>query len=55
MNDALELLGALTDEDIAWLLSAGEERQVIAETRILIEGEQPQHLFIVLEGLVGVH
>jgi len=55
MNDALALLGSLTDSDVTWILNAGEERQVIAETRVITEGATPDHVFVVLEGLVGVH
>ncbi len=55
MHEALTLLGDLTDADRDWILDNGEERQVIAETRILEEGATPDALWFVLEGLVGVY
>jgi len=54
MQEALKLLAELTEEDISWMLDQGTEQQVIANTRIIQEGEKPDALFIVLEGLVGI-
>ncbi|MCW3098277.1 MAG: hypothetical protein JWL77_3895 [Chthonomonadaceae bacterium] len=54
MQEALKLLAELTEEDISWMLEQGREQQVIANTRIIQEGEKPVALFIVLEGLVGI-
>ena len=55
MHEALTLLGDLTDADRDWIFDNGEERQVIAETRILEEGATPDALWFVLEGLTGVY
>lgn len=54
MQEALKLLAELTEEDTSWLLEQGTEQQVIANTRIIAEGEMPGALFLVLEGLVGI-
>lgn len=54
MQEALKLLAELTEEDVSWMLEQGREQQVIANTRIIVEGEKPDALYIVLEGLVGI-
>ena len=54
MNDGLFFLSDLADEDIAWLLDAGDEGQVISETVVLVEGKPADALAFVLAGLVGV-
>ena len=54
MQQALALLNELSDSDVDWLLSAGSEQQVIANTVVIREGEQPTSLYIVLEGLLSV-
>src|ERR1051326_2873365 len=54
MQEALRLLSELTEDDIAWIQEQGQEQQVIANTLLIREGEQPEALFFVLEGLVGI-
>jgi extracellular factor (EF) 3-hydroxypalmitic acid methyl ester biosynthesis protein len=54
MHTALGLLNELGEEDVDWLLHAGAERQVIANTVIVREGEPLLYLYIVLEGLFVV-
>ena len=55
MHEALTLLAELTEADRDWILDSGEERQVIAGTRVIEEGSTPDALWFVLDGLVGVH
>ena len=54
MQTALGLLNELNEEDVDWIFRAGFERQVIANTVIVREGEPLAYLYIVLEGLFGV-
>jgi SAM-dependent methyltransferase len=54
MHEALTLLGALQEDDAQWLLEAGRERKIDAETVVIAENTDPDDLFIVLSGLVGV-
>src|SRR5438552_3199797 len=54
MQEALGLLSELTQSDIDWILEQGAEQQVIANTLIIREGERPDAIFFVLEGLVGI-
>lgn len=54
MQDALRLLAELNDSDIDWILEQGTEQQVIANTLIIREGQHPDAIFIVLDGLLGV-
>jgi hypothetical protein len=54
MREALQLLSELTREDLDWLFFAGHERQVIANTQIIIEGQYPDALYFVLQGLLGI-
>jgi extracellular factor (EF) 3-hydroxypalmitic acid methyl ester biosynthesis protein len=54
VQEALHLLSELSDEDAAWLLENGVEQQVIANTLLIREGERPEALYIVLDGLVRV-
>jgi CRP-like cAMP-binding protein/SAM-dependent methyltransferase len=54
MQEALSLLSDLLDTDVDWVLANGVEQQVIASTTLTREGETPDALYIVLEGLVGV-
>ncbi len=55
MKEALTLLGELSPGDAEWFCSQAHERAVTAETPILEEGQTPEALFFVLEGLVRVH
>ena len=54
MNSGLSFLTDLPDDDIAWMLEVGHERQVIANTILLKEGARAESLIFVLNGLVGV-
>lgn len=54
MQDALNLLESFTETDAAWMLDAGIERQVISKSEIVREGEVPEAVYVVLEGLVSV-
>jgi len=52
--EALGLLADLVDADVIWIFLVGVERQVIANTTLTVEGEAPDALYIVLEGLVAI-
>ena len=54
MQPALRLFSELTDDDICWLQNRGHEQQTIAGTLLICEGEHPDAIFVVLEGLVGI-
>jgi len=54
MQAALELFSHLEQEDIDWIFQASNEMQIIANTRVVLEGEKPDALYFVLEGLLGV-
>lgn len=54
MHDALDLLQSLGDAQVTRLLALGVERQVIAGTRLIDEGSEPDAVWFVLEGLVEV-
>lgn len=54
MQTALGLLNELAEEDVDWIIRAGAERQVIANTMVVREDEPLAYLYIVLEGLFGV-
>ena len=55
MKNLLDLLSALSAEDVDWIIAEGSEQNVIANSRIINEGELPESMFIVLQGLLGVH
>src|SRR5512140_3701705 len=52
--EALDLLADLDEADTDWILASGIEQQIIANSTLTTEGEIPDALHIVLEGLVGV-
>lgn len=54
MYDALSLLSELTSDEITRLFEHGNEQQVIAGTRLIAQGETPEAIFLVLEGLVAI-
>ncbi len=54
MQTALGLLNELSEEDTDWIFRTGFERQVIANTVIVREGEPLASILIVLEGLFAV-
>ena len=43
--EMVEFLEGLTDQDRDWILNAGVERQVIANTQIIEQGEMLQKVF----------
>jgi CRP-like cAMP-binding protein/SAM-dependent methyltransferase len=55
VQEALALLSEFTETDIEWIFDVGIEQQVIANTVIIKEGTDPEALYIVLEGLVGIY
>lgn len=52
--EALGLLADLADADVDWIFRSGIEQQVIANTTLTVEGEAPDALYLVLEGLVAI-
>lgn len=54
MYEALSLFSDLKDADIEWIFQNGVEQQVIANTALTREGESPDALYVILEGLTGV-
>jgi histidine ammonia-lyase len=48
------ILSDLTEEDIDWLLAAGERRELPAGAVLVAEGEPASALFIILEGILSV-
>jgi CRP-like cAMP-binding protein len=54
MHEALSLMSALEDRDLRWLLDAGHETTIDAGTEIITEHAEPDHLYVVLSGLVGI-
>jgi len=54
MQEITGLLNELSKEDIEWLFSEGVEQTVIMDTKIINEGELPDSIYIVLQGLLGV-
>ena len=52
--EMVEFLEGLTDQDRDWILNAGVERQVIANTQIIEQGEMLEKVFIVLDGVLSV-
>lgn len=54
MQDGLSWFGELEAADVEWILENAAEQQVISGTVLTREGEAPDALHVVLEGLVGV-
>ena len=54
MHGGLAFLEELEQGDMDWIFQEGHEQQVIANTLIIDEGTEPDCLYFVLEGLVGV-
>ena len=50
MRKVLFLFGQLTDNDVLWLSSTGERRNVAEAFELIKEGEPTDELFIVLSG-----
>jgi CRP-like cAMP-binding protein len=54
MQRALFILGVLEDEDVDWLISVGQRRE-LSSGSILIQEGQPSHcIFLILDGLLEV-
>ncbi len=54
MKEALELLNELNDDDIAWIFEVGLEQQIPPGTRIIDECTEPEHIYFILDGLIGI-
>ncbi len=54
MTRVADVLGELSDEDVQWIVSAGERREVTHGSLLIVEGELPSALFMVLEGELSV-
>lgn len=54
MREITQLLTGLSKGDIEWLFSEGVEKTVIMNTKIINEGDLPDSIYIVLQGLLGV-
>lgn len=50
MTKVPPFMGDFSDDDIAWAIRVGVRRHVRAGERIILEGEHPRELFIILEG-----
>src|SRR5687767_4086075 len=55
MQSGLILLNELGDADIDWILSAGREEQVAANTVVVAQGSRLQSIYLVLAGLLKVY
>ncbi len=54
MRKALYILGDLNDQDITWLVEAGERRNLPRGTVIIREGEPVDSLYVVTDGSLEV-
>ncbi|MEZ0370948.1 MAG: cyclic nucleotide-binding domain-containing protein [Candidatus Sericytochromatia bacterium] len=54
MFSVLTFFKELTNQDIHWFIGAGAEREVPAKHLLIEEGKQPDSLYIVLKGLIGI-
>ena len=50
MTKVPPFMGDFSDEDIAWAIRVGVRRRVTAGEPIIVEGQQPRELFVILEG-----
>lgn len=50
MTQVPPFMGDFSDDDIAWAIRVGVRRHVRAGEAIIVEGEQPHELFVILEG-----
>ncbi|WP_437925119.1 cyclic nucleotide-binding domain-containing protein [Sorangium sp. So ce291] len=51
MHHTLKQLPWLDEKDLTWLLATSSEERVTAETPIVVEGSEPDTIFVVLEGV----
>src|SRR5919202_5734625 len=54
MSKVPYILSHLTEDDVEWLLAAGEQREIPAGTMLVAEGQPTEALFIVLHGVLSV-
>jgi CRP/FNR family transcriptional regulator, cyclic AMP receptor protein len=54
MRKVLFLLGQLNDEDLEWLITTGERRDIAAGTVVIEEGKSIDALYILLDGTFAV-
>jgi histidine ammonia-lyase len=54
MSKVPYILSHLTEDDVEWLLAAGEQREIPAGTMLIAEGQPADALFIVLDGVLAV-
>lgn len=54
MRKVFYLLGYLSDDDIEWMLGAGERRNLPAGAALIREGQASEALYIVLDGAVSI-
>ena len=54
MTGVADVLGELSDEDVEWIVCAGERREVTRRSSLIVEGELPSALLMVLEGELSV-
>ena len=54
MRKVLYILGELEDTDLQWLLDAGKAHSVAAGSALIREGQEADHLFIIISGELSV-
>ena len=54
MQRALFILGILEDEDVDWLISVGQRRELTPGAVLIHEGQPGEFIFLVLDGLLEV-
>ena len=54
MSKVPYILSHLTEDDVDWLLAAGERREIPAGTVLIAEGQPTEALFIILDGNLSV-
>src|ERR671935_2846847 len=54
MSKVPYILSHLTEDDVEWLLAAGEQREIPAGSMLVAEGQPTDALFIVLHGALSV-
>src|SRR5439155_21927150 len=54
MSKVPYILSHLTEDDVDWLLAAGERREIPAGTVLIAEGQPADALFIILDGALSV-
>ncbi len=55
MHDALTLLNELDQDHVEWIFETGLTKQFPANAPIIREGVDPEALYFVMEGLVGIY